>query len=450
MDGLVNYGLLRPENVNAFQTGLIQGEDRRNALAQQQQQRQLTDIQLQNALREQRMAGEEEAAYKAAGSDLNRLQAELMQRGLGKQGLAVGAQLQQQRTAKLTELKATAEVLKREASAVVAEPTIANAVGRLQAFSKATGADVSADLQQVMALGENPEAIRRWAAGHAMEADKLLPKFERFDQGSAVVTGAVNPLTGEFRELGRTAKTATPGELLTDARARERLQMDTKTLSPDENALVSRAILEGRLDPNRVNSRNVKIIASTLATQPDADLRGLSLTATTDTAASRTLGTISANVVTAANEAEKMIPIAQEYIAKIQPSNYPLVNQAGLFVAKNTGDPNQAGLAASLNALVNTYARAINPRGVPTVSDKNHAREVIHNAMSQGQFAEVFNVMQQEMQASQAAPKEARSKLFSKETKTELTGENKTAYDWAKSNPSDPRSAKILEKLGVK
>jgi hypothetical protein len=30
-----------------------------------------------------------------------------------------------------------------------------------------------------------------------------------------------------------------------------------------------------------------------------------------------------------------------------------------------------------------------------------------------------------------------------------LTGQDKQAYDWAKSNPTDPRSTAILNKLGV-
>jgi hypothetical protein len=30
----------------------------------------------------------------------------------------------------------------------------------------------------------------------------------------------------------------------------------------------------------------------------------------------------------------------------------------------------------------------------------------------------------------------------------ELSGKDKQALDWAKANPNDPRSAKILQKLG--
>ena len=99
---------------------------------------------------------------------------------------------------------------------------------------------------------------------------------------------------------------------------------------------------------------------------------------------------------------------SKPYVDKVNPSDYPALNAAGNFVAKNTGDPNIVGLATSLNSLVNAYARAINPKGTATVSDKNHAREIINTAMSKGQLNEAFNVMGQEMQAALASGPETR------------------------------------------
>jgi len=138
-------------------------------------------------------------------------------------------------------------------------------------------------------------------------------------------------------------------------------------------------------------------------------------------ASERTLGTNLANIVAAGSEAEKMINIAQTYATKINPTDYPVINTAGNYIAKNSGDPTQAGLATSLNSLVNAYARAINPKGVATVSDKNHAREVINTNMASGQFNEVFSVMRQEMAAAQAAPEEARAKIRNTSGKETIT-----------------------------
>lgn len=146
-----------------------------------------------------------------------------------------------------------------------------------------------------------------------------------------------------------------------------------------------------------------------------ADVTAARVNLAGDLAGSRTLGTTLANVSAASSEAEKMIGIAESYVPKMNPTNYPTINAAGNYVAKQTGDPVQAGFATSLNSLVNAYARAINPKGVATVSDKNHAREIVNAAMSSGQLAEVFGVMRQEMQAARAAPKEVRAKMAGKE-----------------------------------
>jgi len=127
------------------------------------------------------------------------------------------------------------------------------------------------------------------------------------------------------------------------------------------------------------------------------------------TAGQRAIGTQIANVQVAANEANKMIEVAKPYVTKVNPTDYPVLNAAGNYVAKNTGDPNIVGLATSLNAIVNTYARAINPKGTATVSDKNHAREILNAAMSKGQLNEAFNVMNQEMGAALASGPETKA-----------------------------------------
>jgi hypothetical protein len=88
----------------------------------------------------------------------------------------------------------------------LANPTLANAIRVTQEVGRMTGSDVASDIAELTALGENPEAIRRWAAGHAFEADKLLPKFE--NQQNVMVNGvpttrvlSIDPLTGKARTV---------------------------------------------------------------------------------------------------------------------------------------------------------------------------------------------------------------------------------------------------------
>jgi len=106
------------------------------------------------------------------------------------------------KNAEIEQLTKIHGVLKTGATQVLANPTLANAIRVTQEVGRMTGSDVASDIAELTALGENPEAIRRWAAGHAFEADKLLPKFE--NQQNVMVNGvpttrvlSIDPLTGK-------------------------------------------------------------------------------------------------------------------------------------------------------------------------------------------------------------------------------------------------------------
>jgi hypothetical protein len=129
------------------------------------------------------------------------------------------------------------------------------------------------------------------------------------------------------------------------------------------------------------------------------------------TAGQRTLGTTLANVTSAATEANNMMPLVKKYVALVDPTDFPLVNPVGNYVARKGGGTAIVGLAGSLNALVNAYARAINPKGVATVSDKNHARDIINEAMSTGQIDTALSVMGAEMESAMAAPVQVRERM---------------------------------------
>lgn len=221
MAGLIDVGILKPELAGSFAAGYRGAEQQRNLLAQQQQQRQLGDLQLQNALREQRLAGEEEEAHRAAGGDYATLQSELMRRGLGKQALAVGAQQVKSQGDRLAMLKTTTELMKSAATSIMASPTLENAIGVVQAFGQRTGTNVSADIKRLTEIGNNPEGIKEWAAGHAVSADKLLPNFQDIDLGGTRQRQGFNVVTGA--SIGKPTiyqKTVTPGDVLSAETAR--------------------------------------------------------------------------------------------------------------------------------------------------------------------------------------------------------------------------------------
>lgn len=128
-------------------------------------------------------------------------------------------------------------------------------------------------------------------------------------------------------------------------------------------------------------------------------------------AGERTLGTRTANVEMAASEAQNLIPLALNASANVKRTDYPTLNKVILAAKQGTGDENVVRLGVAVNGLVNTYARAISPTGNPTVSDKDHAREILDKAWANGQFAAAVNQMQQEIGAARKSPGSVRGEF---------------------------------------
>lgn len=143
-------------------------------------------------------------------------------------------------------------------------------------------------------------------------------------------------------------------------------------------------------------------------------------------AGQRTAGTRIANVEMAASEAESLIPLAQQASAQVARSGLLPFGKMNVMFDNQTNDPKLRQFAAANNALVNVYARAISPSGVPTVADKEHAREMIGTAMDHQSYMAVTQQMQKEITAARAAPKTVRNAFNS-----EVTGRE----------PSQPQAA---------
>lgn len=128
-------------------------------------------------------------------------------------------------------------------------------------------------------------------------------------------------------------------------------------------------------------------------------------------AGERTLGTRTANVEMAATETQNLIPIALAASDKVNRTQYPTLNKILMAAEKGTGDENVVRLGVSVNGLVNTYARAISPTGNPTVSDKDHAREILEAAWSKGQFRAGVDQMNMEIAAARKSPGSVRGEF---------------------------------------
>ena len=125
-------------------------------------------------------------------------------------------------------------------------------------------------------------------------------------------------------------------------------------------------------------------------------------------AGSRTVGQRAANISLAATEAQEMLGIVKETSDKFARTTFVPWNMALRAYESGTGTPEIAEFGAAVNALVNVYARAINPTGVPTVSDKEHARAVLNTVQSPAQVNAVLGIINRELEIAKKAPAQVR------------------------------------------
>jgi hypothetical protein len=264
--------------------------------------------------------------------------------------------------------------------------------------------------------------------------ERTAPKPTQINLNNVVKTIDMNPDSPTFKQEVIPAQTVgmTPfqeadigvkqGQLKV-SQSRLNAEMATGNLTPETRDFLAQTYIQtGTLPPMGMGKaaarmrQDVLDRAASIATTGGvsaADAAGAVKTNKAElagaTAGQRAIGTQAANISMASTELEKMIPIAESYVTKVNPTDYPIINKVGNFIAKSTGDANQVGLATALNSLVNVYARAISPKGIPTVSDKMHAREIVQQAMSAGQLGEAFKVMRQESAAAKASGPEVRA-----------------------------------------
>jgi hypothetical protein len=128
-------------------------------------------------------------------------------------------------------------------------------------------------------------------------------------------------------------------------------------------------------------------------------------------AGSRTLGNRTANIGMAINEAYSMADLVTEASKGVPRTEIRGVNDALNAWRSQTGDPRIVRFGSALNSFINAYARAISPTGQPTVSDKEHARDMLNTGFTKGQVDAVIDQLKSEMQAARKAPGQTREEV---------------------------------------
>ncbi len=123
------------------------------------------------------------------------------------------------------------------------------------------------------------------------------------------------------------------------------------------------------------------------------------------------LGAAAAKVDRAVLEAKALTPQVISTSAAVNRTNYPDLNAILIAGERKTGDPNVVRFGIAVNSLINVYARAINPSGNPTDSDKAHARDLLSTAWSNGQTGAAVDQLNIEMNAALQSTHQARQQL---------------------------------------
>jgi hypothetical protein len=128
-------------------------------------------------------------------------------------------------------------------------------------------------------------------------------------------------------------------------------------------------------------------------------------------AGERALGTRTANVGLAVNEANALSNLALKTSEEWQRSGVKSLNDLQKYAQSKTASPELRKFVAANNSFINAYARAISPSGTPTVADKDHAREMLDTGFSKGDYAATIDILRQEMDAARTAPQATKEEL---------------------------------------
>lgn len=143
---------------------------------------------------------------------------------------------------------------------------------------------------------------------------------------------------------------------------------------------------------------------------PDMDLAANMIKNKGDTAENmaeqRTVGTRVGSAKYASEAVNGAADMALASSNKFDRTKYPSFNAAYQAWEKGTGDPSVIDFIVKNNTLINEYAAAQNPRGIPRISDKDHARELLETSYNKGQYeAGVKAILQETANIKRSADK---------------------------------------------
>ena len=174
------------------------------------------------------------------------------------------------------------------------------------------------------------------------------------------------------------------------------------------------------------NPDKVAVVNRHAEKYPDSKLADSSLDWTGETSEKRAEGTRSGAIKISSAAVDGAAKMAIESSNKFNRTRFPLFNSIEQAVSKGTGGKEIIDFNAKNNTLINEYAAAQNPRGVPRIEDKKYARDLLETAYNKGQYETGVNAIVAETKNIKGATEGVMS---GKETEAPVTPETPAAAD---------------------
>ena len=351
------------------------------------------------------------------------------------------------------------------------------------------------------ALAKGPQGLAALIAESKLGTDKFMElnkgQLSTKDTGSVIEDRVYNPLTGQLTTIGTTQKTATPGEKMVDARARERLlaEMESGNYSPETiKYLASIYNQTGQLPSLGIGKKagavKMQILdeARRLGTQapsggeaPTPEQAGENVVRAKQTRAAEqsTLRAFSAGMegrnVRSFNTAINHLDTMDKLATALDNGDIRAFNAASTAFSKETGKSAPTNFDAAKAIVGGEVAKALTGSNM-ALKDREEIRDAIARSNSPAQLKGVIQTLQELMGGQLSSLKQqyevgtnrkdfdtrlsgrAKQVIAGMETPGEaapapakpITGADQQALDWATANPNDPRAAEIKRRLGVR
>jgi hypothetical protein len=275
------------------------------------------------------------------------------------------------------------------------------------------------------------QLLQQSALGVAKYAEMNKPQITNQDLGGTTRMLSTPGMGGVPTVINTAQKTQTADSAANTAISRERLAFDKSkedgsqdsVMDPIAVRMAAQQYLAGddgalkNFGRGAQGAKNLNAVRLEITKQAtDAGLNGADVAAKIAEfqgmkAGQRTTGTRTANIEIAANEAAQLAPLALDASVKVARSGLLPFGKLQIMFDSNTNDPNLRQFSMANNALVNAYGQVMSRGGVATVSDKEHARELLATSFDQPSYAAAVQQLQAEIKAAQAAPGMARKDI---------------------------------------